>query len=143
MNQNPNVPTCCGAPARWIDNGMYLKYWYCDECKQEPKDPPKSLAVANEIALEEFENFMNWDKPSNESKIFDDDKFILDSRSHFEQAKNKALTELQLLTDIYGEPYYITAAKTNEYKYKAGEDIKVGDVVIVHPVTGHLMRYRG
>ncbi len=36
---------CCGQEAKWVEQSVNLKYWYCTECKQEVTLPTSGVAL--------------------------------------------------------------------------------------------------
>lgn len=35
-------PMCCGQPSKWVEVSINLKYFYCEKCKNEVKESPKT-----------------------------------------------------------------------------------------------------
>jgi hypothetical protein len=35
MDSEPQTPTCCGQPSKWVEISVNLKYHFCEKCKNE------------------------------------------------------------------------------------------------------------
>lgn len=69
-------PRCCGAEARWVNNGPNLQYWFCGECKNEVSLNP-SLGLKDVIPQAEVDaavaDALRHDSPFHRLLFLDDD----------------------------------------------------------------------